>query len=135
MKVKQCSECRGIFQAYANETICPKCREKLDRDYVKVRDYLYVHPRADVPELAKETGVDEKYILNFLREERLSLAQPTDELRCASCGKPILKGKYCEACLLSLNKEIDRIMPVAESIKKRDDAYQKDKMHLRFTQQ
>lgn len=135
MKIKQCSQCKGIFQVYANESICPKCMEKLDQDYMKVRDYLYQHPRADIMELTEGTGVAEKHILNFLREERLSLAEPTQELLCASCAKPIKKGKYCEQCLIVLQKEIDRILPVAASIKNQENANQKEKMHLNFTQQ
>lgn len=135
MKVKQCSQCKGIFQAYANESICPRCMEKLDQDYLKVREYLYQHPLAGIPELANGTGVDEKHILNFLKAERLSLAEAPDELRCVSCSKPVTKGKYCDACLISLNKEISRIMPMAQSIKENETIAQKDRMHLDYTRQ
>ncbi len=131
MKIKQCTQCRNIFQAYGNESVCPSCMEKMDQYFVKVRDYLYEHPNAGIVEIVEKTEVEEKHILSFLREERLSLKEPTGALVCANCGEPIRKGKYCEKCLISIKKEIDRVIPDAAG-EKRDSLNNKDKMHLRM---
>jgi flagellar operon protein (TIGR03826 family) len=119
MKIRQCSQCKGIFQSFGEETVCPRCMEEMDQQYVKVRDYLYEHPRAGIVELSKETQVDEKMILRFLKEERLILAEPTEYLRCASCGTPISSGRYCENCLKSIKNEIDRLIPDDDGKKKK----------------
>ena len=64
--------------------------------FIKVRDYIYQHPDASIKEISEKTEVDEKIILDFLKEERLSLRTADGLLRCQQCGKPIEKGSYCQ---------------------------------------
>jgi len=105
MKVKQCRMCGKLFQSLGNP-ICPECVDLMDQQFREVRDYLYRHPNADIAEIVKETGVSERSILQFLREERLSLMNTSANvgIRCEQCGKPISSGKLCVDCKERLSK-------------------------------
>ena len=125
MKIRQCSQCKAIFQPYGGEVICARCMELMDEQFVKVRDYLYEHPRSGIMELSKQTKVEETMILRFLKEQRLFLSEPTDYLRCTVCNKAITKGTYCDQCKISIQSELVRILPDsnAQSKKRRNLGY------------
>ena len=93
----QCKQCGRIFQSY-NQALCPPCMDDRERSYIAVRDYVYMHPEAILIDIAKNTKVDEGLILEFLKEERLSINDNEQMLLCEKCGKPIAKGKYCDKC-------------------------------------
>lgn len=113
MNIKQCKMCGRIFP-YISKQICYECEKKLDEYFLKVRDYLYTNPVADVVELSKNTGVEEKYILDFLREERLTLNKEGSTLYCDCCGRPIKGGKYCDVCKTDLHKAFTDAVDVAK---------------------
>ena len=108
MQVKQCRICGKLFQSVGSYS-CFECEERLDQEFRLVRDYLYEHPRADITEISKETGVSERSILQFLKEERLTLFVPSESIRCEHCGKPVAAGKICSDCR-------DRLSRVLESV-------------------
>ncbi|MGI6176575.1 MAG: MerR family transcriptional regulator [Christensenellales bacterium] len=97
MDIRQCRMCDGLFQ-YIGNPICMNCMDELDRMFIKVREYLHDHSEADVAEVSEKTGVDQKYILKFLKEERLSLSGPSGLLVCEQCKKPIETGRFCTSC-------------------------------------
>lgn len=99
MQVKQCRNCGKLFNSLGR-SVCLECEEELDRQFRRVRDYLYDHPNADIAQIVKQTEIPERTILQFLREERLSLQGGSADgaLVCEQCGKPIPSGKICVAC-------------------------------------
>lgn len=103
MNIRQCKECGTLFQ-YLGKPICADCLDELDRKFLKVREYLYKHPEASIKEVSEKTEVGEKYILDFLKEERLSLKNASGFLQCELCKKPITAGRFCADCQGSLNK-------------------------------
>ncbi len=108
MQVRQCRICGRLFQSMGNYT-CLDCEERLDQEFRLVRDYLYQHPGADISEISRETGVSERSILQFLKEERLTLSVPSESIRCEHCGKAIPGGKICTDCKERLSKLLDTI--------------------------
>ncbi len=108
LDIKQCGQCGRLFQSLGNRT-CPDCVEAIDRAFVLVRDYIYDNQEAGVVEVAEKTGVEEKLILQFLKERRLSLAQSSGLLLCEHCSAAITSGRYCDNCLNSLSNELDRV--------------------------
>jgi|AGTN01.2.fsa_nt_gi hypothetical protein len=96
--VKQCSQCRKLFQSTFGSGVCPECTEEMDRYFNAVKDYLYNHPNANVIDIAKDTGIAEKTVLNFLREGRLSINGAEGVFECDKCGAPITHGRFCSAC-------------------------------------
>ena len=105
MQVKQCRNCGKLFHSLGSP-VCLECEEILDQQFRLVRDYLYNHPGADIPEIVQQTNVSERSILQFLREERLSMraSDMGGGLRCEQCGKSIPSGQLCVDCKEKLSK-------------------------------
>lgn len=103
MNIRQCKECGNLFQSMG-KPVCADCMDELDRKFLKVRDYLYKHPEASIKEVSDKTEVAERYILDFLKEERLSLQNASGFLQCELCKKPITAGRFCSNCQGSLQK-------------------------------
>jgi uncharacterized protein (UPF0212 family) len=113
--IVQCKQCNALFQSYGAD-VCPICAEKLDRDFIIVKEYLYDHPDANITDIARDTDVEEKVILAFLREGRLSVGESGIQ-RCEECGTPITSGKYCQRCKVI----VESLMQAASKIKARQE--------------
>ncbi|MDL2224968.1 flagellar protein [Eubacteriales bacterium OttesenSCG-928-M02] len=110
MDIRQCKECGKLFQ-YISKPICQDCIDAQDQMFIKVRDYLYQHPAASIEEVSEKTEVEERFILEFLKEERLSVDVGGGYLTCENCGTPIEKGRYCESCKNSLGQALQSTLP------------------------
>jgi len=99
MNVIQCKSCKKLFQSLG-ERVCDKCHRQLDDDFVKVRDYIYENENSTIDNVAEDTGVSKKTIMQLLEEGRLVLAGPggVGVLFCTACKKPIPSGKMCKEC-------------------------------------
>ncbi len=109
MDIRNCKRCNRIFQ-YRGNQYCPSCMIELDEMFKIVRDYLYDHPEANVIQTSEATGVEEEVILEFLKQGRLELSQPSLAYVCERCGKPITTGRYCQVCLNNLDKEMKKVL-------------------------
>jgi predicted amidophosphoribosyltransferase len=130
MNVRRCVMCGVLFNSYGTNK-CPECIQELDRQFILVREYIYQNEEADVLEISKETGVDGKIVLEFLRDGRLTLGVESDMLVCENCGKPIKSNRFCEACRGSLEdafKNRSKKQIITEESKKK----QVTRMHLNF---
>lgn len=103
MDIRNCKRCNRLFQ-YNGIKYCPRCVLELDEAFIKVRDYLYKNPGANIVEVSEATGVEEKIILEFLRDGRLELKEPSPALTCERCEKPITTGRMCKECLALFEK-------------------------------
>ncbi len=112
MQVRQCRMCGKLFQSMGSY-VCLECEERLDQEFRLVRDYLYDHREADIMEISKETGVSERSILQFLKEERLTLSVPSENIRCEHCGKPVMAGKICADCRDRLSRLLENMAEAA----------------------
>ena len=99
MNIIQCRLCKKPFQSLGGTT-CPECLEKIDRDFITVRDYIYENPNSNMEKISEDTEVDKAIILHLLKEGRLSLETPDSEglLTCYICKKPISSGRMCTEC-------------------------------------
>lgn len=131
MDIRQCKECGKLFQ-YVGVPICMDCSDALDKMFLKVRDYIYKNAEADVAEIVEKTGVSEKKILEFLREERLSLRSESSILSCEKCGKPITGGRFCDNCKIELGRALGMDKPPEKPAKKAEPERKRgSKMHVR----
>ncbi|MCL1975861.1 MAG: flagellar protein [Firmicutes bacterium] len=109
MDFVKCKLCRAPFFSYGSR-LCQDCQERMDKDFITVRDYIYDNPNeASVEKIAEATGVDEKSIIYLLEEDRFAIKGALETsalLRCQICGRNISSGSICESCKISLTKDL-----------------------------
>ena len=125
MNVSNCRSCGRLFNALADERICPLCRRALDDKFQEVKAYLEAHVNASVEEVSRENDVSVKQIRQWVREERLTFAEGSlDGIECERCGKLIRTGRFCEACknqvANNLMSAYDKPSPALKKQDKRD---------------
>lgn len=99
MNVSNCRTCGRLFNALADERLCPACRRALDDKFQEVKAYLDEHMNATVEEVSRENEVSVKQIKQWIREERLTFAEGSlDGIECERCGKLIRTGRFCDEC-------------------------------------
>ena len=112
MNIIQCSFCKKPFQSFGGR-ICGNCLEKIDKDFVIVRDYIYENRKADMDTVSEETGVPKQIILHLLKEGRLIIDDPEDSgglLHCEVCRKPIRTGRMCANCKDNVSSTMQKSM-------------------------
>ena len=99
MNIITCSLCKKPFQTLGSR-ICVPCLERIDKDFITVRDYIYEHKHANIDVVAEETEVPKQIILHLLKEGRLTIDDPGGGgvLFCEACKKPINTGRMCAEC-------------------------------------
>ena len=138
MNIIQCRLCRKPFDSIGGK-ICPECLHKIDKDFVKVRDYIYEHKRADVDTVSEDTEVDKAIILYLIKEGRITLGGGSGggALLCEVCKKPISSGRMCPACMdklsTTMQKSIGIDKPAGKESAKKNPADPKNTkgMHTR----
>jgi len=103
--------------------ICSDCLQKLDEDFIVIREYLYDHDGAGIEEVSEATGVTRKTILHLLKEERLLVGDENGNgcgiLTCESCRKPIRTGRMCANCkkevLTAIQQSVSAVKPPKQS--------------------
>lgn len=101
MNIISCSICKKPFQSLGRR-ICVNCLERIDKDFIKVRDYIYENKHANIDTVSEETEVPKQIIMYLLKEGRLTIDDPSGSgggvLTCEVCKKPINTGRMCKAC-------------------------------------
>jgi flagellar operon protein (TIGR03826 family) len=99
MDVKNCRRCKRLFNYIGGQQICPTCREEIEKDFQKVKKYLFENRNATIADVAENCEVDEHQIRQWVREERLEFSSGIDAgVVCENCGAPISSGRFCEKC-------------------------------------
>ena len=111
MNIIHCSFCKKPFQTLGSK-VCVSCLEKIDKDFIKVRDYIYDHKHANIDTVSEETEVPKQIIIHLLKEGRLTIDDPSGSggglLTCEVCKKPISTGRMCKACQDSVTSTMKR---------------------------
>lgn len=111
MNIKNCRNCGRIFNYVAGPFVCQVCREELEGKFQIVKEYVREHPGVTIPQVAEECDVDPAQIRQWLREERLQLAEDSPiYLNCDSCGTLIRCGRYCDKCKLETTRGFQDIL-------------------------
>ena len=127
MNIVQCTFCKKPFASIGGK-ICPACLEKIDKDFITVRDYIYEHKHSNIDIIAKETEVPKQVIIHLLKEGRLIIDSPDGDglLVCEMCKKPINTGRMCKECMgkvaTSMDKNVtankkEEVKPVEQNLK------------------
>ena len=101
MNILQCSLCKKPFQSLGGK-ICNECLQKMDEEFIVVRDYIYENKHADIDKVSEDTGVKKQVIIHLLKEGRLIIEDASGGsgglLTCEVCKKPINTGRMCKSC-------------------------------------
>lgn len=99
MEVKNCKECKRLFNYIGGPRLCPDCREKLEDKFNEVKKFVEDNKNASISVVSEEMGVSVQQINQWVREERLIFAEGSVVMiNCESCGAPIRTGRYCDKC-------------------------------------
>lgn len=111
MNVRNCRKCGKIFNYVVGPHICPSCRDALEAEFQKVKVYIRENKGATISQVSEECDVDIDQIHQWLREERLELAEGSAiTLTCENCGVPISCGRFCEKCKREVTSGLNDIV-------------------------
>ena len=125
MDVKNCKNCKRLFNYLGGEQICPACKEELENKFSQVRDYVWDHKNATMEEISEENEVSVKQIKQWVREERLVFSDDSAMgIECENCGAIIKSGRFCDKCKAEMSKNLGSAIKkptVQEPVKKKKD--------------
>ena len=70
--VSNCYICGDLTKNQSG--LCDDCQEKNQYKLRKIKDYLWDHPNSTVKKVHKETGVEEKLIRKYIREDKFIIS-------------------------------------------------------------
>jgi len=107
MAASNCSRCGRLFNRIAS-SVCPDCDRKNEEIFQKLREYINENPMCNISELSDSTGVSVKRILQYIREGRIEMSKGMHgEVTCSKCGLPIVRGNYCEKCVVDIAQDLN----------------------------
>ena len=111
MDVRNCKKCGRLFNYVSGLPICQVCREEIEKKFVEVKEYIREHKISGVTEVAEACDVTIKQIQQWLRDDRLMLADDSPlGIACERCGKTIKGGKFCAACSNEMANSFKSVM-------------------------
>ncbi|MDR2649690.1 MAG: hypothetical protein LBB94_08255 [Clostridiales bacterium] len=106
MDVVNCPHCGKVFRQIKSP-FCPACEKKEELIFQSIKEYIEKNPDSTIGDLSEGTGVSSKKILRYIREGRLDVSEGMrGDVRCEVCGRPISRGRYCDACMIKMNQKI-----------------------------
>ncbi|MCI9338871.1 MAG: flagellar protein [Lachnospiraceae bacterium] len=133
MNVRNCKSCGSIFNYVTGQVICPVCREKLEKKFYEVKEYIRENKGAGIQEVSEACEVEVSQIRQWLREERLELATDASVyLNCESCGQPIRSGRFCDKCKANMTKELQSVIKSNRPAEPKPEKNPKDNAKMRF---
>ncbi|WP_353093774.1 TIGR03826 family flagellar region protein [Tissierella praeacuta] len=130
MNIRNCTRCGKIYN-YDGFKICFNCRKDDEKDFQKVKGYLYEYPGANIVEVEEATGVETSKIIGYLKEGRLEVADGSNLiLECEKCGASIKTGRFCDKCTNELQRELGQVVDSARSNKTTIDRKKEEKFRL-----
>ena len=128
MELRNCPECDKLF-TYITINLCPACQKIDEEQFQKARKYLRENPNKNIAELARETEIEERKIVRWVREGKFqSKFFSNMTLPCENCGTPISSGRYCQKCSKNLADGLKRSI---SSAGEKDNAGEKGAYHTR----
>ena len=135
MNVRTCRKCKRLFNYVMGPSFCPDCRAKEEDQFQEVKKYVQEHGRASMHEVADACNVTMKQIQQWIRDDRLMLADDSPlQIECERCGKMIRGGKFCQVCSNEMATKLQSAMgnPFATQMMEQNEAKRKDGNKMRF---
>ncbi|MCR4586529.1 MAG: flagellar protein [Lachnospiraceae bacterium] len=97
--IKNCRKCGKMFNYMMGPPICPACREKIEKKFQEVKEYVREHKAASMNQITEDCDVERKQVEQWVREERLVFSDESPiKLHCERCGAYITTGRFCDKC-------------------------------------
>ncbi|MDE7282639.1 MAG: flagellar protein [Lachnospiraceae bacterium] len=133
MNVRNCRKCGKIFNYVSGPPICMQCREALEEKFQEVKKYIQEHKHSTIPEVADACDVSTNQIQQWLRDERLEIAEGSGfVLFCENCETPILSGRFCDKCKNSMANQLSNSIKKPEAPKPAPKKDTKENPKMRF---
>lgn len=133
MNVRNCRSCGCIFNYMGGQVICPACRDKVEKKFQEVKDYIRENKGVGIQEVAEACDVDAGQIRQWLREERLELAEGSAMyLKCESCGQSIRSGRFCDKCKANMTRDLQDAIKINKPLDLKPEKNQGDSAKMRF---
>lgn len=131
MDIRNCSNCGRVY-VYNSFNVCPRCRKHEEKDFQKVKKYIDENQDANTSEVSEETEVPVRKIIDFLKEGRLEIKNEDNAiLSCEKCGKSIRTGRFCDKCILDMDREFNRAIGRAKDVSELQSNGLKEKMQVK----
>lgn len=106
-ELANCENCNRVFVKTVRP-ICPECFKAEEEAFEIVYNFLRQRKNreATLMEIVEATGVEEKLIIKFIKQQRLRASNfPNLTYPCEKCGAPIQSGRICEDCSQNIVRE------------------------------
>lgn len=120
-QMKNCPFCGKVF-VDKGSGCCPDCTLKQLEEQRKIKEYLEEHPGARMQDVMKATGVSLTDVSSMVKTGALVKTQAPGTYPCKGCGKPIRKGKFCNACVASMKEARKKSAEEAKLAKEKREA-------------
>lgn len=109
MEMVNCPRCGRIFTKMSNP-ICDDCVKAEEELFQTVKKYIDDNPNNTLEQVSEATGVSVRKILKYLKDGRLETTKGMGRvLKCEQCGRPIARGKFCDACVININQSVTEL--------------------------
>lgn len=110
MEARSCRACGKMFNYFSGVAICDDCKKKREEQFQEVKKFINDNRGATIDEITEETGVSQKLIRQWIKEERLVLSKDSPIVfHCEHCGAIIRTGRFCESCKTKLGNNLDAV--------------------------
>ena len=106
-KMRNCQRCGKLFMQQNREKICRDCRDADKEMENNVMQFVRDNPNCKLQDIVEGTGAEENLVRRMVEEGRF--AQSSVKTNCKKCGKEIVGGLYCEACLSSMQENLQSV--------------------------
>jgi hypothetical protein len=115
LTMQTCENCGRLF-SYSVFGLCDECARQMDRDYVKVRRYIYQNPdKANFKAIVENAEVSEKALNYLIDKGRIVLrggGVKSKTNKCRACAGPTDGDVLCQRCKQKLIEQ--KLMPGAD---------------------
>ena len=131
MEVRNCRNCKRLFNYLGGPPICPACKDELEKKFMEVKEYIRENKGVGIKQVATDMDVSENQIRQWVREERLEFAADSGEVfHCEQCGAPIHTGRFCENCKKSMATNLGNLYRAAVGPESKKREHDGDKMRF-----
>lgn len=112
MEMANCPRCGKIFSKMS-KPICDDCVREEEEIFQKLKKYIDDNPGNTLEQISEETGVSVKKIMKFMKDGRLEATKAMGKvLKCEQCGRPIVRGRFCDACVININQSVNELFDI-----------------------